>query len=90
MYFLCFFAIKKSRDFSLLKTMHEALSKPQARDLTRIEEILKSDWKTVYSELDEPHKQAFWRNLLKEIRLDFDESKRLGSRVDSVVFNDCP
>lgn len=73
-----------------LKTMQEAQIKPVARDLTRIEEILNSDWKTVYSALDESHKQAFWRNLLKEIRLDFDENKRLGSRVDSVVFNDYP
>lgn len=40
------------------------------RDVNRYIELLKSDWKSVYSSLDREHKRSFWRQVIKEIHID--------------------
>ena len=37
------------------------------RDLTRYEELLKSDWKDLYNALTKENKRAFWRKYIKNI-----------------------
>ena len=36
-------------------------------DVSHIEKILNTNWKAIYNELDQQKKQAFWRNIIKEI-----------------------
>lgn len=50
------------------------------RDLTILKETLESDFKTVYKTLDDEDKRAFWRYVIKEIKVQ-------GNEVVSVVFN---
>ena len=50
------------------------------RDLTILKETLESDFKTIYSTLDDEDKRAFWRYIIKEIKVQ-------GNEVVSVVFN---
>ena len=44
----------------------EVVEKPKERDLTALKELVESDYRTIYSALDKPHKKAFWRNTIKE------------------------
>lgn len=37
------------------------------RDLTRYEELLKSDWKELYNALNKENRRAFWRKYIKQI-----------------------
>lgn len=50
------------------------------RDITIMKETLESDFKTVYTTLDDEEKRAFWRYVVKEIKVQ-------GNEVVSVVFN---
>ncbi len=50
------------------------------RDITILKETLESDFKTVYETLDDEDKRAFWRYVIKEIKVQ-------GNEVVSVVFN---
>lgn len=50
------------------------------RDITIMKETLESDFKTVYETLDDEDKRAFWRYVIKEIKVQ-------GNEVVSVVFN---
>ena len=50
------------------------------RDITIMKETLESDFKTVYETLDDEDKRAFWRYVIKEIKVQ-------GNEVASVVFN---
>lgn len=40
-------------------------------DYERIEQMLSSDWKEIYSELDAEHKRSFWRSFIDEIQIDW-------------------
>ena len=42
----------------------------QQRDLTRLKEFLKSDWKGLYDKLDRQHQQGFWKQLISNIQID--------------------
>ena len=50
------------------------------RDLTILKETLNSDFKTIYKTLDDEDKRAFWRYIIKEIKVQ-------GNEVASVIFN---
>lgn len=50
------------------------------RDLTEYEELLKSDWKTLYNALNKENKRAFWRKYVKQILLNEDGT------VNRVIF----
>ena len=50
------------------------------RDVSHLLEALNTDFITIYETLDDEDKQAFWRNMIKEIHVD-------GNDIVSVVFN---
>ena len=52
---------------------------PEDRDLDMLKQALESDFKTIYKSLDTEDKRAFWRSLIKEIRVD-------GNSVVNVIF----
>lgn len=39
------------------------------KDFTKVEEILNSDWHTIYENLDDAYKRAFWRSFIKTIEI---------------------
>lgn len=40
-------------------------------DYERIEQMLSSDWKDIYSALDADHKRSFWRSFVDEIKIEW-------------------
>lgn len=60
----------------------EAVEKPEARDLTALQNLVESDYRTIYDALDKPHKKAFWRNIIKEFVVD--ETRKIVP--DSIIF----
>lgn len=52
------------------KELKDYLKPTEHVNYDKIQELLRSDWKTKYESLDEPHKQAFWQNLIDKIILD--------------------
>lgn len=53
-----------------LKGAESALAPIEKRDVKKYEELLKSDWKELYSALTKENKRAFWRMYIKAIVLD--------------------
>lgn len=64
-----------------IKGAESALAPVEKRDLTRYEELLKSDWKELYNALTRENKRSFWRTYIKAIVLDSD-----AKLVDVVFF----
>lgn len=64
----------------LQKAMSEEPENIADRDITIMQETLESDFKTVYTTLGDEDKRAFWRYVVKEIKVQ-------GNEVVSVVFN---
>lgn len=58
-------------------------NKHVVKDFSKIEELLNSDWRTVYNQLDMPHKKAFWHNLISEIKVAWTDD---GFVVKDVIF----
>ena len=52
-----------------LKELQSRLEPILERDLTQYEELLKSDWKSLYNALTKENKRAFWRKYVKAIEL---------------------
>ncbi len=44
--------------------------KPVERNLDILKGLLETDYKGLYEELDREHKKAFWRNLIREFKVD--------------------
>ena len=57
-----------------LRALESALEPQEERDMSVYEELLKSDWKTIYNALTKENKRAFWRKYIKEIRVNKDGS----------------
>ena len=53
-----------------LKELETQLEPVLERDLIIYEELLKSDWKSLYNALNKENKRAFWRKYLKAIEVD--------------------
>ena len=64
----------------LQKAMSEEPENLADRDITIMQETLESDFKNIYTTLDDEDKRAFWRYVIKEIKV-------RGNEVVSVVFN---
>lgn len=64
------------REYAKLESqLNEYMSKNKTRktvDVSKYEELLKEDWKKMYSELDQLGKQEFWHNIIREIHLNDD------------------
>ena len=55
-----------------LKVLQDKLTPMLERDLTKYEELVKSDWKELYNALTKENKRAFWRKYIKNIELNMD------------------
>lgn len=64
-----------------IKGAESALKPIEKRDLTKYEQLLKSDWKELYGALTKDNKRSFWRMYIKALVLDDD-----GSLKDIVFF----
>lgn len=57
------------RDYAALEDEIKKLDsadKPVERDLTALQKVIESDYRSIYEALDKPHKKAFWRKTIKE------------------------
>ena len=52
------------------------------RDITHLKELLNSDWRSLYDQLDRQHKKAFWRKVIKK----FSVSRDKKIIEDSILF----
>lgn len=52
------------------------------KDFSKIEAILHDGWKTIYNELDDAHKRAFWRSFIRAIHIEWTNAKKEITRVD--------
>lgn len=72
------------RDYEELEKRLEELEKHlkpiKERDLTIYHDLIKSDWKDLYSALNQENKRAFWRKYVKEIKINLDGT------VNRVIF----
>lgn len=64
----------------LQKAISEEPENLADRDIIIMQETLESDFKNIYTTLDDEDKRAFWRYVIKEIKVQ-------GNEVASVVFN---
>lgn len=56
----------------------EQISIGEEPDYEKIQNVLSSDWKEIYNELDAEHKRSFWRSFIDEIQIEWTkESKRI-------------
>ena len=65
------------RDYDALEKdlkVLEAVEKPEERDMEKLQELVESDYRTIYNALDKPHKKAFWRNIIKEFAVGEDRN----------------
>ena len=60
----------------------ENIEKPEERNLDALKELLESDYITIYESLDEEHRKAFWRNIIKSFTIG--ENKKIVP--DSIIF----
>lgn len=51
------------------------ISRP--RNVNHLKELLETDFRSAYAVFNEEEKQEFWQNLIKEIKVDKDEPKRI-------------
>lgn len=47
-----------------IEALQKASKSPVTRDLSHIDELLNSDWKSLYNALDREHKRMFWRSII--------------------------
>ena len=52
------------------------------KDFGKIEAILSEGWKSIYNNLDETHKQAFWRSFIQSIEVNWTTEKKEIHRVN--------
>lgn len=65
-----------------LSKAEEELKISKPRDVDHLKDMLKTDFKSTYTTLDEQEKQEFWQRLIKEIILDKEDSKS----IKNVIF----
>lgn len=74
------------KDFAELVEKLEAAEAEQkqvpVKDFSKIEAILHDGWKTVYNELDDPHKRSFWRSFIRAIHVEWTNAKKEITRVE--------
>lgn len=69
---------KKYEELSAKLQKLQSDSKPGI-NLSHVEDILKSDWRSMYKELDDENKRAFWRSFISELHFK-------GSFVSEIIF----
>ncbi len=71
--------------FKLEKKLDELTighEEPRQIDTEHLKELMQSNWKEIYSNLDREHKRSFWHGIIKEFKVD--EDKKI--MPDSIVF----
>ena len=72
--------LKRLNDIYLMGNISEAEYRQKSADLQRmiaelskepkqVEDVFVKNWKDIYLMLDDPHRRAFWRGLIKEIKV---------------------
>ena len=64
-----------------LKTL-DVEEKPVVRDLSTLKDLLGTDYRSLYNELDKAHKKSFWRKLIAEFSID--ENRKVDPK--SIIF----
>lgn len=54
----------------------------EAKDFSKIEEVLQSDWKEMYNHLDDAHKRSFWRSIIQSIEVNWTTEKKEITKVN--------
>lgn len=54
----------------LEKKLAKLQEQPVKKDTTKLKDLTKIDWKTMYNELTRENKQAFWRSFIDKIEID--------------------
>ena len=66
---------------ALMETLEEAEKERDqivVKDFSNVEAILHEGWKSIYANLDDAHKRAFWRSFISSIELNWtDETKEI-------------
>ena len=57
-------------------------SKVVVKDFSKIEAVLQDGWKSIYENLDDAYKRAFWRSFVKSIELHWTTKKKKITRVN--------
>ena len=54
----------------------------EPKDFSKVEAVLHEGWREIYSSLDEEHKKAFWRNLIRSIEIEWTTDVKQITRVN--------
>lgn len=65
-----------------LEKAEAAHDEENIKDFSKIETILKTGWKGIYSTLDDEHKRAFWRSFIRSIELDWTTKEKKIKRIN--------
>lgn len=52
------------------------------KDFSKVEDILHAGWKEIYKNLDDAHRQAFWRSFIQSIEIHWTTEKKVITRVN--------
>ena len=62
--------LKEDAELKLLIAKAESEAPPPERDITPMQELLKTDFEAIYKTLEAEEKRRFWRSIIKEIKFD--------------------
>lgn len=62
--------LKDDAELKALIAKEESKLPPPERDITPLQELLKTDFEKIYNTLDQEEKRRFWRGIIKEIKFD--------------------
>ena len=71
--------------FKLEKKLEELTAghkEPRQIDTEHLKELLESNWREIYSNLDQEHKRSFWHGIIKEFKVG--EDRKI--IADSIIF----
>lgn len=74
------------KDYAALVAKLEAAEAEQenvpVKDFDKIDTILHDGWKTIYNNLDDAHKKAFWRSFIRSIEINWTTAKKEITRIN--------
>lgn len=77
---------KYEKDYAELMEKLEKAEAEQSeiavKDYSKIEAVLAEGWKSIYNNLDDAHKRAFWRSFIKAIEIDWTPQNKEVKRVN--------
>lgn len=77
---------KYEKDYAeLLEKLEEAEAERTVapiKDFSKIDAVLHDGWKTIYNNLDDAYKRAFWRSFIKEIKINWTTEKKEITKIE--------